>query len=147
MSELDQTAQAEAINTLYGTEGSIKLDSSGLEVKVKRINVRSLGTVLGLVNNILKEIGVGADGKVTINLQDSAMLFNILSKVPDEATKMCEVLSSLSKEKIEELELDDALQLFTAVLEVNRAFFTQKIKPKLDGMLKAAGMKSVQTTS
>ena len=147
MSELANDAQAAAINTLYATNPSITLDSSLAVVTINRVKIKSFAIILGFMNNILKELGMGADGKITINLQDSSTLFQIISKVPDEATKICATLSSLSVEKIEELELDDAIQLFTAVIEVNRTFFTQKIKPQLDALLKAAGMTSSQMTS
>ena len=53
----------------------------------------------------------------------------------------------VSAEDVQSLEADDGLQLLAVVIEVNKSFFSQKVKPKLDAVMKAAGMSAPTTLS
>lgn len=139
------SAQSQAIETLYKKDNVITLENSELEVNIKRVRVRDLGKILGLANSFIQELGVNADGKVTLDLQDSGMLLKLISRLPNEVAAICGMLSTVPADDVQDLETDDGLQLLAAVIEVNKSFFSQKVKPKLDAVMKAAGMSAPTT--
>jgi hypothetical protein len=146
MSDDQVSAQSQAIETLYKKDNVIVLESCGLSATIQRVRVQDLGKIMGLANSFIQELGMTADGKVTLDLQNSGMLLKLISKLPNEVAEICGTLSSVPLDVVRVLELDDGLQLLKAVIEVNKSFFSQKVKPKLDAVLTTVGM-STPTTS
>lgn len=140
--------QADTISKLYGKKISVDLvgeDENGnalsFPVKINRVPIRAFGEVVGIVSIFLKELGVAEDGRITLDLKDPGQILNLVSKLPQEVNKILGMLTSLSDEEVEVLELDHTCELLAKVLEVNKDFFIQKVKPRLDAVLKAAGAK------
>ena len=146
--------QADVIKLLYGKKAEVVLigeDENGAEVtqsvKVFRVTMRDLGDILGVANKFFQELGIDANGKVTVNLADSGTIMQLISKLPKEVNTVLSMLTSLEPAQVEELELDHGFELFSKVIEVNKDFFIQKVKPKLDAILAATGTKLTQKIS
>ena len=75
------------------------------------------------------------------------MIMQLISKLPKEVNTVLSMLTSLEPAQVEELELDHGFELFSKVIEVNKDFFIQKVKPKLDAILAATGTKLTQKIS
>lgn len=131
-------SSSDVIDTLYN-DTKVTLEGMNKEVEVKRVKLKDLSKILGIANTILAELGL-QDGKLTVNLADSSVMFRLLSRLPEEAALLMAMLSSLSKEEIDDLDMADGLQLLTKVIEVNKGFFFQKVKPKLDEVMRASGL-------
>ena len=145
---------SDVIKLLYGKKAEVILvgeDENGAEVtrsvKILRVTMRDLGDILGIANKFFQELGMDTNGKVTINLADSGTIMQLISKLPKEVNIVLAMLTSLEPSQVQELELDHGFELFSKVIEVNKDFFIQKVKPKLDAILAAAGTKLTQKTS
>ena len=145
---------SDVIKLLYGKKAEVILvgeDENGAEVtrsvKILRVTMRDLGDILGIANKFFQELGMDTNGKVTINLADSGTIMQLISKLPKEVNIVLAMLTSLEPSQVQELELDHGFELFSKVIEVNKDFFIQKVKPKLDAILAATGPKLTQKIS
>lgn len=108
----------------------------GQEIVIRRIKVRQLTQVMQAVvpfYDKLKAI------KLRQNKDDVSIirmdLFGLLADHGPDIFKVMAILSDRPIEYIEDLDLDEAVALFVAVLEVNLDFFTQKVLPSLSLLL------------
>ena len=112
----------------------------GRKVAVYKCKLRHASRVARAVNVLL--IGLGVDdlaGVESIQISNPQVLLNALDMAADSVMDAMEALTELSREEIEELDIDDAILLLAKVVEVNRDFFLKRVKVALDELMPRSG--------
>lgn len=123
---VDNTAAA-LINDLYlQTEKEI----GGYQVQIKKITLRNSSLVLQSLAKIASILGI-SDGRFSINFQDVEAIGKLVTQAPEEIAAVLEALSSMKKDVILDLELNDLIELLISVAAVNKRFFMEKVLPLL----------------
>ncbi len=93
----------------------------GKEIPIRNLKVKHLTAVLKAVQPIL---GLFTKGK-------SVDIPSLLIDHSDSAISLICVLTEETPEWLGELDVDELVMLFTAIVEVNLSFFTQRVFPSL----------------
>lgn len=137
---------SDVIDVLY-SDLIVTLDESRRVVTVFRVKMKNLSKIMAVVNTFIQEIGIDSQGRILSDLTNSAVLLQLISKVPDEVNKILSLLTSLSTTEIEELDMADGAQLFEKVIDVNKSFFLQKVKPRISALMETSGLYKLNVTS
>ena len=114
----------------------VTLSMGGKEVEVKRIKVKQIVQVMAAIQpfyNELKELGIK---RGSLNDEEvKARLLAFFMTNGEDLFSLMAILSDQPLEFIEELDLDEAVILLTAILEVNLDFFIQKVLPSISQLM------------
>lgn len=148
----EQTIE-QVLNIIQGDgTGKVTL-SNGMECIIRKCTVRSSGTVIWFIENVVDEIvsiiklrsqedaelknsGLeelsSAESITTLMTRGSTKEFlKLISKHFDHTVKVLSSLTDMSEELFFDMELDDAVLVIRGIYEVNARFFTQKVLPQL----------------
>lgn len=121
------------LNVVIPDEVSVVVN--GETLVIHRIKVKQLSMVMATVTPFYEKLKAmkvqNKDVSATLRLD----LFTLVTEHCDDVFKLLSVLTDKPIEFINELGLDEAVQLFAAVLEVNLDFFTQKVLPSLSRLM------------
>lgn len=109
-------------------DDEIVLDD-GRKVVAQKIKMKHNAFMIRLVEKLIAELGVDEKGNVTIPLSDRTKLLQLIAKFPDDLNHAMSLLSSLSLEEVEDLDLADGVKLLLKIVEVNKNFFIEKVVP------------------
>ncbi len=112
------------LNTLIQTKREVRLREKAIEISPFKFS--EFGLACKFIQRIREQIG-DIDGDVD--------LFNLMAKCGEEVKGICVLASHQDSEFIEKLELDDAMKLISAIIEVNKDFFTQNVRPVMQEMV------------
>lgn len=107
----------------------------GTELKVSKVKMRHIAAMVGIVNNLVKQLGVDASGNMTVDLHNPEVLLKLISNLPDDVVSIVTMLTNLSAEQYEGLDIDEGLEVVQQIIKENRAFFTEKVLPKLTSLM------------
>lgn len=97
----------------------------GKEIPIRQINVGMLPAVLRAVQPLA--------GLLT--KREQVDIKNLFLLYADECLTLIAALSGQPRTWVDSLEIDQAIELFATLLEVNLDFFTQKVLPQLTGAM------------
>lgn len=104
---------------------------SGRTVKLRKVTVRTLNPVIGLVANALEDLKeMGGLAKLDVEAHPE-MLLKLISKHYDEAVALVPLLADIQKEEVYDLDPADMLLLVQAIVLLNKDFFTKTVLPAL----------------
>lgn len=135
------------IKVVTGEDGkhTVMLPSSGKEIQIFECRGRNIHIVVDLFMKVSKTVDIKVLSMTTMNsgLPKNLMsLFQSLMTHIDSVFDAVSTLSSLTKEDIEDLLLDDLVVAVISVTRVNALFFFQRILPMLEGMVEESGGQS-----
>ena len=108
----------------------------GREVEIRRCKVLQISRVLRLVSDFFTDMKVKRVGDLpSIDLQNPAILLNLLANYADQVFEVSAMLTSLEEDEIKELEMDDAILVVREVWLLNQNFFLEKILPMVQKLL------------
>jgi len=111
--------------------------SDGTDVVIRRVTLNILAPALELTKKVFAELGV-AGGTITADIRDPVFLLQLISNHTEEVYGLIVSLTSVSKTELLEMELDDSLSIFVALIEENQRFFIERILPLIAKYLPAA---------
>lgn len=111
------------------------LSIAGVDVEIVQIKIGRLPLVLRAVQP-LRHMIVKQDGPF-----DMAGMFMLYA---DECLTLLAALSGQPREWIDALDIDDAIRLLSALLEVNMDFFVQRVLPLMPSLLRGLRAKTEQ---
>jgi hypothetical protein len=117
-----------------GRSRVVTLPSSGIEAVVRECRGKDLPSVLNLLLNLQGTVNVQnlGDGYVGLaGLGDSVAVIKAITANIENVFDTVSILSSLTKEQVEDLALDDLVALVLTVVKVNADFFSQRLLPML----------------
>lgn len=129
--EQTQPEAPDAVATLYG-EDSVTL-KNGDKILIRKVSLRTVGPVLEYVQSIFADFKIEG-GMPTIDLLNPSLILQLISKHLDPTYKMAVLMSSVTLDALLDADLDDSLKIIMKIIEVNRAFFIEKIMPMLPGL-------------
>lgn len=110
--------------------------SDGREVEIRRCKVLQISRVLRLVSDFFSDMKVKRVGDLpNIDLQNPAILLNLLANYADQVFEVSAMLTSLEEDEVKELEMDDAILVVREVWLLNQNFFLEKILPMVQKLL------------
>jgi hypothetical protein len=112
---------------------TVKIQLNEKEVEISSIPLRKLLEVFKLIKLLPKKI---EDLKIDGDNQ-TAMVAELISESGDEIFEILELLSSIPKAELEELDLAGTVRLFRALLEVNDVEMIKKESGEIAKMFKA----------
>lgn len=132
MSEPTNTVNLDAI---FSEHEALLSDGSRVAIhklKVKYIK-RALDTVARIVSGLSQKT-VGVDDIMSVSMVAGfsltpSVLLQLISNNWDEVFELIALHTSLDKEKIGELDIDDGLIIFAGVIRRNADFFVQNVVP------------------
>ena len=112
------------------------------EVMVYRCRVKHIGAVVRLIRSILSSLGITDFTNVKMadlekKISDAEFILNLISNSVEDFSEAIASLTSIDKNKFDELELDDAMIVIQKVLEVNYDFFINSVLPKVNALLQS----------
>ena len=110
---------------------SITLDD-GREVAINKCKVKHLGTVLRLVSDVIDALGINDFKKAeegAAKIDDPSFIMTLITEHIEQFARSVAMLTSLSDEEFEDLELDDAMLVVVAAYRVNESFLSSKVLP------------------
>lgn len=131
-------ATIEAGDTIADEPVVVKI-KSGRTVAINRVKVLQISRVLRLVSDFFKELKVEKVGDLPLlDLQNPAVILNLVANYTDQTFEVVVMLTDLTQEEVNELEMDDALLIAKEVWLLNQNFFLAKILPLVSGLLPRA---------
>lgn len=138
---------ADTTDVLFNTPSVTLADGS--KVVVKKVSLRTFGPVLDFVRKVFDGLDIHG-GIPMIDLLSPGPILQLISKNLEDAYGVIVLLSNVEKEKLLDLDLDDALLIALKIVEVNKRFFTEKILPQVVKLMPStseeAAEKAVQPT-
>lgn len=113
------------------------LTIAGKDVAIRQIKIGQLPAVLRAVQpltHMLKQDG-------PFDLENMFMLY------ADDCLTLLQALSGRTRAWVDELEVDDAIKLFSALLEANLDFFVLRVLPLLPAVMGQLRVKAEQLTA
>ncbi|MCK5307027.1 MAG: hypothetical protein KAJ73_00310 [Zetaproteobacteria bacterium] len=110
---------------------SITLDD-GREVAIHKCKVKHLGTVLLLVSDVINALGINDFQKAeagAAKIEDPSFIMTLITEHIEQFARAVAMLTSLTDEEFEDLELDDAMVVVMAAYRVNESFLSSKVLP------------------
>jgi len=131
------SSSAEVLAVLFDTS-TVFLPTSGRTVEVKKVTLRTMKPVLDLVGRALADLKLApkAGGDLasfvpTIDMTDPATIVKLISTYYEDLLDIVVAHTTLSKDEIQDLDLDDSVLVVQAVLVLNKDFFMTKVLPSL----------------
>lgn len=134
------------------TRSKVIVLSNEREVTIRLCRVKDIAVFTKFVALIWDDLGLtmaGVDGskalleaQVEARIRDASFILKLISNHADQVFDIMARFSSLPAEEVLELDLDEAVTLAEAVVEVNYAFFMKRVWPVLKAAL---GEKVTQT--
>lgn len=147
----DNQSMVEQAKAFTDSDDDVLIEDGDKVVDVYKCKVKQIGPVLGLLSNLLKDLGVLdiEDEQMLAQLEektrDPEYLLQLIAKYIDQIPGVASLLCSLSEEEFGDLELDDAFAVLMKIWEVNQSFFSQRILPMISKSEKpAVGSKGKQ---
>lgn len=126
------------INTVIPTLKTKKVQ--GVSVEITQIKVGRVPALLEVVLPIYAMLTQGGKpGSPAINLQAMFMEYS------SDCLRVLAVLANQEKVWVDNLEIDEAIELFAELVEVNLDFFVQKVLPLLSGAMVKLSQKVKQS--
>jgi len=121
----------------------------GESFEIKQIRVGQLSKVMRIVHPFYEQLKAVKD-KARINRDPQADTygFDIYALVMEHSDVVLELVSLLvskPREWVDNLGVDELVQIFGALVEVNLDFFTQRVIPLLSGLAAGLGVKINRT--
>ncbi len=117
----------------------------GREVEIRRCKVMQISRVLRLVSDFFGELEIKRVGDIPqIDLQNPSILLKLFAGYAEQVFEVASNLTSLTKEEMQELEMDDAILIVREVWLLNQSFFLQKILPLVQGLIPVGEIQAVE---
>jgi hypothetical protein len=115
----------------------------GTPVEVSAYKFKQILQAFGFLSEIVIELGYLPD--VENPSMMAMLLFGALGKHPDEIIGLVKLATGKEDAFYDELSAEEGLDLVLAVWEVNKDFFSQKLRPKLELLNSQAQGKTPET--
>lgn len=152
MTDTKETTGDRVAQTL-GLGSSVQL-STGVDIEVNRLKLKSIPKFLAVINSIKGDINSARDdaekavkeakanGTDVLAALDAAnfdggMIVDILTKHFEECCELLKLVSNITEEQLDDLFLDDACVLVFKAIEVNQRFFIERVLPYVATLLTA----------
>lgn len=132
----------DAINVIAGNGSSEVVLYNGDKVRVSVCNGRSLPKILDFLSILSKDLGLklkdtdGIEQQLLRKFEDVSFALQLISNYTDRTYGLIVEMSSLENvAAVEALAIDDLAKVTIRVIEVNRDFFTSRLKPLIMAMI------------
>lgn len=113
--------------------------ADGRKVDVYRCKVMHISRVLRLVHDFFTELKVESTGDLPkIDLTNPTLILQLFANYTVQVFEVATLLTSLSEDEMQNLEMDDAILIVREVWLLNQNFFLLKILPLTAGLLPPA---------
>ena len=121
------------LNTLLPQGKELKIRDENLTIKPFKLG--ELPKVFKAIDPISKALfeAISKSGNQV------EMITGLVANGGENLIDLMVIGSKQSREWVEDLELDEGIELFGAILEVNASFFVQKVLPNLNKKMEAIG--------
>lgn len=115
---------------------------SGMKVEVLICKTRHLPTLLQLLATVMEPLNIKLSqkpkpGEITAMLDNASFVLNIASANFPLVIEAVRTLTPLTREQIEDLDIDDLIALIDAIIRRNYDFFMQRLLPAIAKYLPA----------
>lgn len=131
-------SQEKTVASVYQKTPRTVVTEDGVEVVIKKVTPRTLPDVLTFLQRTFADLKV-EDGKPTIDMKDPAVVLQLIANRSDDMYSLIAAHSSLTKDELLDISLDDIAKIVVAEVEVNKDFFTQNVLPVLLRLFPDAG--------
>jgi hypothetical protein len=133
----DKVDPEKELETVTGENDNASVELyDGSSVQIYKCKLKHAAKVARAVNTVLMGLGVDSiEGASSINLDNPQTLLSTLDISSESLMDALEALTSLDRDAIDELDLDDALKLLGKVVEVNRDFFLKRVMSALNELM------------
>lgn len=121
---MQETTALNSLDAVIPSSG--KLTIGGKELVIRQLKVGAVPTVLRAVQPIA---GLLMNTETKVDFTQMFMLHS------DECLNLLSILCGEDRDWVDNLEIDEAITLFNALLEVNLDFFVRRVLPLLSGAL------------
>ena len=129
----------EVANQVSGTDNPSITLKDGTEVVLRKCRTKDIGPVLKFAAHALEQMDITSLSSAKgISLDNPAIFLNLIANSADELCVLAARLSSLSKDQMEDLEVDDSILIFTELFTINKDFFSKSILPLVRNVLPAS---------
>lgn len=128
-----QTAE-EATELLYGGNCVVAM-SDGTNVEIRKVTLRTLPLLVSYLQSVMDSlVVVDSNGAITgvADMKNPSSVLHLISQHLDPSYDVLVALTSLDKERLLDLPLDDVLVVAQRLWGVNVDFFVKKVAPLLD---------------
>ena len=115
---------------------TVTLPKLGKEVVIKKVTLRTMNGVLELITTALE--GAKSGFSDTVDLADIATILKLISNNFDKVVEVAVSLSSVTKDELLDMEVDESALILQAILLLNKVFFTTKVLLLLEDFREAA---------
>lgn len=139
----DDMGVAQAVQEL-ARKDVVRLEGAGVEgkeVEIRVCKVRDIPNFTRFVAILFMELKVSIENldnleeAVKEKFSNGAEILKLISNHFGDVSSLLSTLTNLTKEEVEDLDLDDAVAVVRKVIEINYDFFTRKVFPLLPGVL------------
>lgn len=125
-----------AFNKLFPEAREVEIRSRASETPdrfiIRPFTVGQLPRVLKAIRALIEAGGVDTEGNLNV--------FDALTNGAEHAVELMAVATGKDRSYFDNLDVDAGIDLMTAIIEVNKDFFTQRVQPKLAERLKGIGL-------
>lgn len=121
---------------------TVSIDSHG-EVTIKRVTARTIKPVVEYVTTILGSLEAAGVSAHTFTATP-ALVLQLISQHMDSTLEMVCVFSSLPREAVDDLPLDELVVVVLAIVRENYRFFTERLAPLLVEVESGAFLQTVK---
>lgn len=132
---------------------SKRIDLAGKQVELRICKTRHIPVVVGFISSLATELDLriseGADvsQRLLLHFDNIGFILKLISNHSDAFFNIITLLTNLSKEQVEELDLDELLIVVKGVVEVNKHFFLRRVAPALATVLPERMRKATQVSN
>ena len=111
-------------------------------VEVRKATAAQLFSIVDLVKHIVKSLGITSFSQEALQSfatkmqEDTDMVFNLYLENDVRVRNVMAGLSSLDRDQVDSLEIDNLIRLGICEWKVNERFFMQRIMPMLGGLVR-----------
>lgn len=120
------STQQEELEVLYPQNKSISI--KGVDLTIQPFKFGQLQSVFKTIEPVAQIFAQLVDREQNNQIQ---VITSIITNGGDNIRDFLVIGTKQSKEWVDDLEVDEAIEVLTALVEVNTGFFIQKILPKL----------------
>lgn len=137
---MNDSAQVQKPTLLPNTK--ISIDSCG-DVTIKRVTARTIKPVVEYLTTILGSLESAGVSAHTFTATP-ALVLQLISQHMDSTLAMVCVFSSLERETVDDLPLDELVVVVLAIVRENYRFFTERLAPLLTEVESGAFLQTVK---
>lgn len=130
----EQTAQEHAVEQMSDTVEKLTAPtrtvtlSNGTKVDIYKCKLKHFARVVTFVRDVFNALGITREEDANkLDFDDLPTMLDVIAGQVESLTEVTSMMCSLPKDKVEELEMDDALAVMVAIVELNRDFFMNQV--------------------